>query len=107
MKSDRSFAAPTKAKFFYEYLETQLEDHDIDTPVLDEAFLATSSNLTPEDWKMHWMWPHYLPFFNEDETLKATIAQLHVKPNVNGEDPCVAGVGFGDYCGRRHKRRRH
>ena len=87
MKSDRSLAAPTKAKFFYEYLQTQLEDHDIVTPVLSEAFLATSSNLTPEDWKMQWMWPHYLPFFNEDEMLKATI-----------EDRSG---------GRRHKRKRH
>ena len=87
MKSDRSLAAPTKAKFFYEYLQTQLEDHDMVTPVLSEAFLATSSNLTPEDWKMQWMWPHYLPFLNEDEMLKATI-----------EDRSG---------GRRHKRRRH
>ena len=98
MKSDRSLAAPTKAKFFYEYLQTQLQDHDIVTPVLDEAFIETkydADTSRPEDQKTQWMWPHYLPFFNEDETLKATIAKMHV--NLNGDK---SG-------GRRHKRRRH
>ena len=100
MKSDRSFAAPTKAKFFYEYLQTQLQDHDIVTPVLDEAFLATSYEETydksrQDQVKTQWMWPHYLPFFNEDETLKATIAKIHVNLNSDRSG------------GRRHKRRRH
>ena len=70
------------------------------TPVLDEAFLATSYEETydksrQDQVKTQWMWPHYLPFFNEDETLKSTIAKMH--ENLNGDR---SG-------GRRHKRRRH
>ena len=50
-----------KADFFYGYLKTQLQEADENNPIVAEAMSSA------EKQKQKWIWPYYLPFFNEEE----------------------------------------
>ena len=55
-----------KADYFYNYLKTQLQEADDNNPVLAEAENAVKSETDAEELKQQWIWPYYLPFFNEE-----------------------------------------
>ena len=55
-----------KADYFYKYLKTQLQDADENNPVVAEAENAVKSDSDAEELKQQWIWPYYLPFFNEE-----------------------------------------
>ena len=55
-----------KADYFYKYLKTQLQEADENNPVVAEAENAVKSETDAEELKQQWIWPYYLPFFNEE-----------------------------------------
>ena len=55
-----------KADYFYMYLKTQLQEADENNPVVAEAENAVKSDSDAEELKQQWIWPYYLPFFNEE-----------------------------------------
>ena len=55
-----------KADYFYKYMNMQLQDADENNPVVAEAENAVKSETDAEELKQQWIWPYYLPFFNEE-----------------------------------------
>ena len=60
-----------KAKYFYDYLATQLQEADENNPIVAEAMSSDS----PSEAKQKWIWPYYLPFFNEENKEEETTDQ--------------------------------
>ena len=54
-----------KAKYFYDYLTTQLQEADENNPIVVE-YIEYMISVSPSEAKQKWTWPYYLPFFNEE-----------------------------------------
>ena len=70
-RSHRMIGNEEKADFFYGYLQRQLQEADENNPIVAEAMSSDS----PSEAKQKWIWPYYLPFFNEENKEEETTDQ--------------------------------